>query len=228
MKSLFFDAGPVISITMNNLLEVFEPLKKKFRGDFCLTPAIKYELIEKPMKIKRFQFEALQVDKLVRENTFKIWEDHRLDHKTNRLLDIANESIKAKGKWMKLLHRGEIETIAAASLTGSKFVVIDERILRSFFENPKDLANLMSYRLHTKVEYNKEAIRNFREMVGDIKIIRSVELIAVAYKLGLLDKFIPNVKNGRKILLDAILWGLKLDGSAITSKEIKEIKSILS
>ncbi|MEK6849223.1 MAG: hypothetical protein AABY01_01485, partial [Nanoarchaeota archaeon] len=78
-------------------------------------------------------------------------------------------------------------------------------------------------RLHEKVEMNENALRDFQKEVKAIKIIRSVELVALAFELGLLDEFVVNVPNAKRELLDSILWGVKLHGAAVGEDEIAEI-----
>ena len=47
MKYLIFDAGPIISMTMNGLLPLIEKLKNECGGcEFVLTPAVKKEVID--------------------------------------------------------------------------------------------------------------------------------------------------------------------------------------
>ena len=41
MKYLIFDAGPIISLTLNGMLPVIEKLKSVFDGAFLLTRALK-------------------------------------------------------------------------------------------------------------------------------------------------------------------------------------------
>ena len=41
--------------------------------------------------------------------------------------------------------------------------------------------------------------------------------------LGLLNNYLPNIPDSKKELLDALLWGLKLEGCAISEKEIRLI-----
>ena len=52
MRSIIFDTGPIISLTMNNLIWTLKHLKRQFKGDFLITPAVKKELIEKPFRTK--------------------------------------------------------------------------------------------------------------------------------------------------------------------------------
>ena len=73
-KILFFDAGPIITLIMSRLSWILPELKKQFNGKFYMTPAVHYELIERPLTMKRFKFEALQVSKLVHEGVFEVYE----------------------------------------------------------------------------------------------------------------------------------------------------------
>ena len=71
MKSLVFDAGPVISLATNSLLFILEPLKKEFNGKFYITESVKSELVDRPFEIKKFKFEAIQVEKLIETGCWK-------------------------------------------------------------------------------------------------------------------------------------------------------------
>ena len=55
-KVLFFDAGPIISLVMSRMWWVLPKLKKEFGGTFYITPAVKFELVERPLQTKRFAF----------------------------------------------------------------------------------------------------------------------------------------------------------------------------
>lgn len=54
-------------------------------------------------------------------------------------------------------------------------------------------------------------------------MIRSVELVTIAYELGMLDKYLPNAPDPKKTLLDSVLWGVKLNGCAVSKHEIEQI-----
>ncbi len=71
---------------------------------------------------------------------------------------------------------------------------------------------------------NNDNINELKDIIKNIKVIRSSELVYVAYKLNLLDKYIDGAT--RKRLLDSVLWGVKLDGCAISKAEIEQIKDL--
>ena len=72
MKSMIFDTGPIISLALNNLLWVLDPLKKKFKGNFYITKSVKKEIIDRPLNSKKFKFEALQVLHLYEKNVIEL------------------------------------------------------------------------------------------------------------------------------------------------------------
>ena len=227
MKSLFFDSGPLMSLTMNNLLGILQPLKEKFGGEFYITPAVKKELVERPLEIKRFEFEALQILKLLREGTLKLYEKP-----LKGVIDLstyANKSIiaKDKGCCMEIIHGGELETVAASLQEGNDTVAIDERTIRLLMENSEELKSLIEARLHEKVILDKKMANQFQSLIKGMKVIRSAELVGMAYQFGILNNYLPPLKSGREILLDSVLWGLKLKGCAIIGEEIEELKRVL-
>ena len=104
MKSLVFDTGPVISLAINNLLFALKDLKNQFNGDFYITSAVKQELVDKPIRGKKYEFGALRVMQQIKENNIQIVESDEIDELTRRLLDIANSIYSAKGQAIKLVH----------------------------------------------------------------------------------------------------------------------------
>ena len=105
-------------------------------------------------------------------------------------------------------------------------MVVDEKTTRLLIENPKKLHIIIDHNLHSKVEINRDNLREFSKITKNVKIIRSVELAAVAYEKSLLDKYIPNLDNSRRILLESVLWGVKLNGCAVSRDEIDQIVRI--
>lgn len=225
-KSMFFDAGPIISLTTNNLLWILEPLKKQYDGDFLITGGVKKELIDNPIKINRFKFESLQVMQLVNAGVLQIYDDEVVRARAESLSRLANSIFKAKGNLINVVHLGEIEALAAAVYFESDIFVVDERTVRLLIEDPMRLQKIMEYKLNTKVSVDAVSLRAFQDKVKGVNLIRSVELVTVAFKMGLLDKFIAGEKsmtNAREQLLDSILWGVKLHGCSVSENEIKEI-----
>ncbi|MBI4145795.1 hypothetical protein HY489_00485 [Candidatus Woesearchaeota archaeon] len=223
MKTILFDAGPIISLATNNLLWVLEELKKKFNGSFALTVGVKRELVDKPLMTRRFKFEALQVQRLIDNNVISVIDDQQVISQGQRLLEQANKIFTAHGHPIQIVQRGEMETLAAATLYKAEAIIMDERITRTLLEDSPQLKTLMEKRLHMQLETNQEALHSFSEAVRHITILRSTELVTVAYELGILNKYIVSLPNARRELLESVLWGLKLNGCAITEDEINQV-----
>ena len=228
MKSLVFDAGPIISMTMNNLLWLLDPLMSQFKGDFYITEAVKREVVDRPLKTKKFKFEALQVLQQISKDVLKVYTGPELKIMTDELMQFANNSFMAKGQYIKIVHYAEMEALAACIKLGSAAFVCDERTTRYLIERPDKEVERLRRKLHTKIRTNKENLDKFKELVKDIKVIRSIELVTIAYEHGLLNLFTTEkerelVPDLNRHLLDAVLWGVKLQGCAVSANEIEDI-----
>jgi len=224
MKYLIFDAGPIISLTLNGMLPIIEKLKEVFDGEFILTPQVKHEVVDRPIKIKKYKLEAIRVQDLIERGVFKmssgVVPDDKLDKEVKRLLKVTNGVLRTAqtGEKIKLIHKGEVSCLAFAKLCGAdNVIVIDERTTRMLTESPQNLERMMEKKLHTPL---KAELSLLDELKG-FKFIRSAELLFIAYKKGL----IPIKKD--KDLLDALLYGVKFKGAAISSGEIEEMKRLV-
>jgi hypothetical protein len=227
MKSIVFDTGTIISLVTNNILWILPHLKKQMRGKFLLSESVKQEIIDNPLKSKKFKLEALIVQDYLREGTFTLAKNKFSKEKTDEMLNLANSCFSARGHNVKVVDRAEIETLIVVLQNKADAMVMDERTLRLLVENPGKLEHVLSSRLRTKVEMNKNNAKRFQELTKDIKIIRSAELAYIAYKMKLLDKYITAKKvldtTLRKELLEGTLWALKLNGCSISQEEINEM-----
>ena len=223
MKSIVFDAGPVISLTTNNLLWLLEELKKKYKGEFYLAEAAKRELIDRPLETKKFKFEALQVLRCINDGTLKIIENDELEEETINLINLANNCFNARGNWLRLVHYADMAGLSACIRLNADAFVVDERTARLLVENPRRLTNILKNTLHTDIKINKDNLEEFRRRTKNIKLIRSVELVAVAYEQGLLNKYLPDIPDAKRTLLESVLWGVKLNGCAVSRDEIDRI-----
>jgi predicted nucleic acid-binding protein len=209
---------------MNGLLETFEQLSHIFQGEFLITPAVKYESIEHPLQIKRFEWGALRINKLLEDEVIKSIEDEdpvskeELNKKTQEILDSVNSSFSLDGKQIYLIEKGEAECLAMSLLLKEhgidSAVVIDERTARMICENPENLEKIMETKLHTNIKINFNLIKQLQKL----KIIRSTELMYMAYKKNILDK--------DKKTLEAVLYALKFGGCSISEKEVDIMKNM--
>lgn len=228
MKTAIFDTSSIISIATNNLLWVIPELKKRFKGEFYISEAVKKEIIDAPLQGKKYKLEAMQVLSLIGSGHIKIYKDG-IAKRSETLKDTANRIYKTKDTWIRIVHDAEIECLEMAIELKSEAYVIDERNTRMLVENPEKLGELLEKKLHTKVEINQENLKQFKEHVKDIKIIRSTELMIAAYELGIMNEYLKKEENQitdvnlRKTLVEGMLWGLKIKGCAITNNEMNQI-----
>ena len=223
MKYLIFDAGPIISLTMNGMLHVLERLKEVSPGvEFVITPAVKREVVDKPLGIKKYKLEAMQVRDLVDRGVFtmskKFVSDSKLAKERQRILARANGVLRSTntGEKIRIVHDGEASCLAFARLCECEsLIVIDERTTRMLSEAPKDLEKMMERKSHMPLDANLGLLDDLRGM----KFIRSAELLFVAWKKGL-------VGDNNKEWLDALLYGVKFKGCAVASSEIEGMKRL--
>ncbi len=223
IKAIVFDSGPLINLSMNGLLYILEELKKNFNGKFLITKAVKYEVLEHPVKISRFKLGALKIENLIKKKVLEMpsaleISDEKINIRTKKLLNIANHSLQIKGKWLDIVSEGEISCLALSSELKEKgiknIIAIDERTTRLLCENPKNLEKTISKKLHTKAKLANKDLKIFSQY----KIIRSPEIAYTAYKKGL-------IRLKGKNVLEALLYATKFKGAAISFEEIKEIKN---
>ena len=223
-RAIIFDASTLISLSMNGLLEELESLKKIFSGKFIITKDVKREVIDKPITIKRFELEALQVKDLLDRKVLEMpvsmgVKDEEISRITEELKGIANNTFMARGRAVKIIDSGETSCLALSKILSEKkiesVIALDERTLRMLCEKPDNVKELFRKKLHSKVTCKAE---NFKFFKG-FKVIRSSELIYVAYKKGL-------IKLKGSLVLDALLYALKFKGCAISGDEIREIKGM--
>jgi predicted nucleic acid-binding protein len=219
VKSLIFDAGPIINFAMNGMLNVLEDLQKEFKGDFLITKEVKEEIIDRPLTIDRFEFQAFQIQELFKKGVIKHAEiDSKQVIELKRIRDeymkVANSTFKTKKKYVHLIDKGEAAALALSSILDYVPLVVDERTTRVLCENPQNLRKLLEKKLHTSVKAHAENYFKFEKF----KIIRSTELVYIAYKKGLL-----GIKD--KGILKAALYGVKFKGCSVSDKEIKEVAS---
>ncbi|MAH51129.1 hypothetical protein CMI37_35255 [Candidatus Pacearchaeota archaeon] len=223
-KFLVFDAGPIISLTMNGLLPILEKLKKEFDGEFVITPDVKKEVVDRPLKIKKYALEGVKVSHLIEKGVLvlssKFVSDSVLNREAKKILKSVNSAFRDEktGDKIGLIHEGEASLLAFANLCKcNNVIVIDERTTRMLTEAPEKLEHLMEKKLHTDIDADIDKLKELERF----KFIRSAELLYVAYKKNLFEL----KKN--KVLLDALLYGVKFNGAAISSREIEKIKKLV-
>ena len=217
-KAIIFDSGTLITLSMNDLLEMLRKLKQNFGGKFIITREVEEEIVTKPMKIKKFKLGAIRLKNLIEDKTLEFPDvfdisQNEISKIANSILKDANAMFIAQKRPVHIIDLGEASIMALSKLLRNKkianLIAMDERTTRMLCEKPQNLERLLSKKLHMKIIQQKQGNRDFYR--GDF--IRSTELIFIAYKKGILPK--------NKDLLDAMLYAAKFKGAAISSDEIK-------
>lgn len=223
-KAIILDTGSLITLSMSGLLYLIPELKKKTGVRFAITEKVKYEILDRPLSIPRFQLGALRIQNLVNNKDIELPKDlgissDNVKKETQNLLHVANHSVQAKQKWIKIVSDAEMSCLALSALLKEKgidnLIAVDERTTRILAEKPENLEKIMSRKLHFNVKLVKKNFDIFKEF----KFIRSTELAYVAYKKGLL-----KVKGPKA--LEAALYATKYKGSSVSHDEIKVLKKL--
>lgn len=225
-KAIIFDSGTLISFSMNGLLNEIRNLKKIFNGHFLISQEVKKEIIDKPLKIKKFELEALKIKQLLDEKILEFPENIGLNKKeinikAKEILNSANSIFidKENNKEIKIIDLGESSCLAISEMLEKRniknIIAIDERTTRSLCESSKSLHQYLEKKFHTKLKINKNLLNQFKKY----RFLRSAELIYVAYKKGVI-----SIKGNK--VLDALLWAMKFKGCAISKQEIEDIKKL--
>src|SRR3989344_1737204 len=147
-KALIFDSGPLINFSMNGFLHLIEDLKKTFEGKFFITEKVKYEVIDRPIKIPRFELGALQIKNLLESKIIELPDKTEIDYnklnkETIRLMEIANSYIMIGNKKINIISDGEASCLALSLELSKKgienIIAIDERTTRILSEKPENL-----------------------------------------------------------------------------------------
>jgi len=226
MTTIILDSGPIISLAMNNLLWLFSEVKKKYDMNFIITSGVKAEVVDNPLNSRRFKFEAMQVAKLIEDGTFTLMEDEGLQKTANLILELANQCFSAKERNLHLVHYAEMHAVAAYLKCGADAMMIDERTTRYLVENPNKLKNVLRHKLHTDIVMHAKKVQVLKQKLRSVRFIRSAEFVTVAFEKGMLDRYLPKLPNAKGQLLDALLWGLKLHGCAISEKDLRKMKKL--
>jgi hypothetical protein len=224
-KAIIFDAGALITLSMNGLTEELRKLKSIFDGSFLITQQVKSEVIDKPLTIKNFELEGLRTKELFDNGVLELadsfgFDNSKIETRAKEIMAIANSLFKSPREQVTIMHFGEGSCIALSEMLNQKkiknVIAIDERTTRMLIEKPDNLKDLLSRKLHTNIQLAKENFGYFK----NFQVIRSAELMYVAWKKGLLE-----LKDGVSVL-DALLYAVKSKGCSVSFEEIEEIKKM--
>lgn len=207
------DAGPLISMSNTCFLWLLE----KLPFEFLLPPWVVNEVSLFPRHTKHYKLSALRIGDYIARGILK---ETALGEKGEKIAakvqHIANNTYFVRNRPLKIIQRGEAEAIALATLTDHAMLV-DERTIRLLIEDPLELKDLLRIRTGGRVKMDQENAEKLQEIVGDVLMLRSVDLVAYAHEEGILQR--------GKDFVEAAMYALKYAGCAVSEQEIVEYLS---
>ena len=229
MPTIVVDSSTIISCAMNCLLWVFKELKSEGIR-FIVPKGVKRELISSGLNSKRFKYEAVRLLEYFSDGTFEVY-DKDLKKEASELLSYANSSFYIKNNPLKILQEADAEVAVLGDKINADAIATDERTLRLFAEAPEEIQKMLEHRLKSNVRTDKKMLRGFTKIVGKMQVVRSVELMALAYSKGIFDKLmkggIPKDEKIKKDTVEGMLFALKFSGCAVSFKEINDYINLL-
>jgi len=222
-KAIVFDSSTIISLALNNLLWILQPLKEQYKGDFWITESVRKEIIDRPFTIKKYKLESIQISNEIQRGVLQVYPQD-LSLETKELSNKANKVFFGKKNSLQIIDEGELSVLVLAEKINAEAVAIDERTTRLLLEAPKSLQMIFRERFNEDIKVNTNELKEFQEQVKGIQVIRSIELCIIAFEKGILNTYLQKTDlQSKKDLLDALLWSMRLKGCSISDKEMQEI-----
>lgn len=210
------DTGPIISLSGTCLLGVlgFLPFQ------VVVPPSVVDELVTFPLRTKQHKFSAVRIRELLAKGTIRTLALSREARKLAREIErLANHVFLYHGRPLRIIHRGEIDALALAETT-DRVLVVDERTTRELVEDPEAVRERLERRVMGRIAVDKEYLDELVSMIGDILIVRSVELVALAADYGYFSEY-----QSEMDALEAALYALKHAGCSVSEEEIRRFLS---
>ncbi|MCD6227657.1 hypothetical protein J7J90_04140 [Candidatus Micrarchaeota archaeon] len=218
METVICDASSLIALSDTCDLGVLRLFRKKV--NFVIPKMVEYECITRPMSIKQYSIHAYKLQHLVEKKIITVIDED--DNFLKRIMDLGNHIFYRKGKPIHLIDKGECGMIASAVDRDIRYMLIDERTTRTLIEAPEVLKKHLEDEFHVNIMVNIENLEEFKRLTKNIKILRSSELVIMAYKKGYFDSY-----ENPKQFLSASLYKLKYTGCALSFDEIEKFISTL-
>ncbi len=214
---LVFDSGPLISLSNTCLLNVLDYIP----GEFYITPAVYKEVYGHPHTKKIYAWSAENINELIGKKILVQTLSARDLSLVEHLDHVLNTVFYSSRGPIRILQRGELEAVVLASRL-DKILIMDERTLRLVIEDPDQLRGRLGRKIHSWVKVNQSRLEEARQLIRDIFVARSVDLVAYAYEKGFLHD-----RKDPKAALRAALYALKYHGCAVSEDEIERFLKTL-
>ncbi len=213
------DTSSLVSLTDSCLDGILYFLHDHFNVRFIIPPSVEDEGVKRPlsMGLKQYAFSALRIRHAMKRRII-ITVEADTKRMTEKVLYLANNLFFIKGKAMRLVHQGEAEMVALGNILNLNSLLIDERTTRMLIESPFKIKEHLEQEFKVNIMVHKDNLFEFSTITKGMEIIRSSELIILAYENGYFDQY----DNLRVDVLEAALYKVKFSGCAIRFDEIKQ------
>jgi hypothetical protein len=215
---IVFDAGVIISFSETCFLPLFQPLKEKL-GQFIITRNVKGECVDNVKKNLKYSLSALRVSQLIDINVFEVYEnDDELQKTTEQVLNLTNNMFYVKKNPLTIIQAGEAQSLALLGVSEANYFAVDERTARMIIEQPHGLLDILKKKYNAEtIRFDQEKYLKFRESIGNVEVVRSVDLLGYAFEQNMVS---PEFRN-REFLRSA-MYSLKFRGCSASFEEIEE------
>jgi len=221
MKAVI-DTGTMITLAGTCLMNVFREFVKTNHLELLISGTVAEESVWKPITNKRFALNAARIKYAMNQQIIKtIPVSGEISRYQQKILQLANNIFFTQNGPLSIIQAGEAEALALAKINNVKMLFIDERTTRSLIEDPTRLKQVLERRQEEEVSLNQQNLNSFRTMFPELKMFRSVDIIAMAYEQNLFDH---ELAHGR-LELEAALYAAKFAGCAVSEKEIEDYLS---
>lgn len=208
---IVFDSGPLINLANNCLLDVLRFVP----AEMYIPPAVYREVYGYPSTKKMYAWSAVLINEVIGKKVLLRTLSARERSLVEHLDHLMNSLFYSSRGPIRIVHPGEIEAVVLASEM-DKVVAIDERTMRLIVEDVDALKKRLSSKIHAWVKVDKKKLEEVQDFLGDLLVVRSVDLVAYAYEKGYFSSF-----KDSKTALRASLYALKYGGCAVSEEEIE-------
>ncbi|MEW6035969.1 MAG: hypothetical protein AB1529_05120 [Candidatus Micrarchaeota archaeon] len=216
-RDILCDSGVLISLTAGCLDRILYFFAEHHDVRFVIPPSVEYETVTRPMYngLKKHLFSAIRIKDAIEDGVVVVV-DAKVEDEAKRMMHAANNLLFVKGKPIRLIQFGESEMLALAIELGIANILVDERTTRMLIEAPFRLKEHLESEFQVNVMVNKNSYRDLSSRVSGLNVLRSSELVMLAYERG----FFKNFGNLQRAALEAALYKMKYSGCSISFEEI--------
>ncbi len=231
MSLIVCDSSSIITLAENASLSILGHFNQA--GNHFVAPKKVFEeVVETPLRMDSFSYEALRVREIFEQGWIELVDEptkrKELSDKMNEIMEFANSCFVFREKPLVLLHAGEAQALALARLLGASTILVDEKTTRILIEEPLALQESMESRTGEALEVNRGALKKLKAELEGFRVIRSVELAAVAFEQGFFENYYGGrFKSSKEDVLRSVLVSLRNSGCSVAMDDIRGYMQLL-